>query len=355
MKKIISIIGAIFLVIIIQKSADASYTSVLSYALKNDAGLFFSCTADFEEGNKLITVSDNEDGFIIRVYSEDGETAKDDEIMVPAGKGNSLYVVRDGYIKLMLCIDKRYTLYTMRESRFIPEPVKGNEEILRPIIEYSAIGANHFGNKAENIYYLINSLKEKNIEELKVRDIQGYIADAELGMIRRTITAAADMMSFDCRNFDDLKAMKYILNTSRNFEIIVPVKPVISINKNDNVNLVSQSYADYIAKNIFGFTPQKPYINELTSKGYCVNGKYYCYTPAFNVYFSTEIKDIRGIYEVGRNMYYVIFRDIYTEGNKVIPEYSYAVLKREDMWFKVLKLEMGGEPIDKFSDFSLAN
>lgn len=348
MKKIAVIFTVIIFAVFNSSVAYASYVNVLLQELNEDEGLFFSCIAEFEEGEKLITVSDTGIGFSVRAYDDEDGTELCDELNFTAG-GNNVYrlsVVRDGFIKLMAEINNKKVIYNMIEGRFMPE-LAGNEEIIEPIAEYSINKVNYFGHSRDNIYYLINRLQEKRLISYSFRDIKENLSKEETESIGRTVTAAADIMSFDSHSFNELRLMNYILNTSRNFEIVSPIKSYASVNKADNINLVNKEFADYVAENIFGFIPPKPYVNELVTKGYCVNEGYYYYKPMFNVYFSTEIKDIRKIYDLGGGIYYVVFRDIYTEGERSIPEYSFAVVKNEGEHYKILRLEMGKELIEE--------
>ena len=63
--------------------------------------------------------------------------------------------------------------------------------------------------------------------------------------------------------------------------------------------------------------------------------------PAFNIYYSTELRDIKAVYDLGGGIYYTVFTDIYTEGSTSVPEYSFAVIKAENNGFRMLRIGMG--------------
>ena len=162
--------------------------------------------------------------------------------------------------------------------------------------------------------------------------------------ITKTLTACADVMRFNIRNYDYDKLFKYVLYTQKNFQILTDSPADTGNSSNlgyNNVKLVNSDYIDYIMTRIFRITPEKPPVNELLERGFCYNDGYYYYNGGFGVYFATEIADIKGVYDIGGGVTFVVFSDIYYEGNTRTPEYSFAILQNTENGYSLLRLGMG--------------
>ena len=162
--------------------------------------------------------------------------------------------------------------------------------------------------------------------------------------ITKTLTACADVMRFNIRNYDYDKLFKYVLYTHKNFQILTDIPADTGNSSNlgyNNVELVNSDYIDYIMTRIFRITPEKPPVNELLERGFCYNDGYYYYNGGFGVYFATEIADIKGVYDIGGGVTFVVFSDIYYEGNTRTPEYSFAILQNTENGYSLLRLGMG--------------
>ena len=162
--------------------------------------------------------------------------------------------------------------------------------------------------------------------------------------ITKTLTACADVMRFNIRNYDYDKLFKYVLYTHKNFQILTDIPADTGNSSNlgyNNVKLVNSDYIDYIMTRIFRITPEKPPVNELLERGFCYNDGYYYYNGGFGVYFATEITDIKGVYDIGGGVTFVVFSDIYYEGNTRTPEYSFAILQNTENGYSLLRLGMG--------------
>ena len=162
--------------------------------------------------------------------------------------------------------------------------------------------------------------------------------------ITKTLTACADVMRFNIRNYDYDKLFKYVLYTHKNFQILTDIPADTGNSSNlgyNNVKLVNSDYIDYIMTRIFRITPEKPPVNELLERGFCYNDGYYYYIGGFGIYFATEIVDIKGVYDIGGGVTFVIFSDIYYEGNTRTPEYSFAILQNTENGYSLLRLGMG--------------
>ena len=162
--------------------------------------------------------------------------------------------------------------------------------------------------------------------------------------ITKTLTACADVMRFNIRNYNYDKLFKYVLYTHKNFQILTDI-PADTGNSSksgyNNVTLVNSDYIDYIMTRVFRITPEKPPVNELLERGFCYNDGYYYYIGGFGVYFATKIVDIKGVYDIGGGVTFVIFSDIYYEGDTITPEYSFAILQNTENGYSLMRLGMG--------------
>lgn len=162
--------------------------------------------------------------------------------------------------------------------------------------------------------------------------------------ITKTLTACADVMRFNIRNYDYDKLFKYVLYTHKNFQILTDIPADTGNSSNlgyNNVTLVNSDYIDYIMTRVFRITPEKPPVNELLERGFCYNDGYYYYIGGFGIYFATEIVDIKGVYDIGGGVTFVIFSDIYYEGDTRTPEYSFAILQNTENGYSLMCLGMG--------------
>ena len=162
--------------------------------------------------------------------------------------------------------------------------------------------------------------------------------------ITKTLTACADVMRFNIRNYDYDKLFKYVLYTHKNFQILTDIPADTGNSSNlgyNNVKLVNSDYIDYIMTRVFRITPEKPPVNELLERGFCYNDGYYYYIGGFGIYFATEIVDIKGVYDIGGGVIFVVFGDIYYEGDTRTPEYSFAILQNTENGYSLMRLGMG--------------
>lgn len=162
--------------------------------------------------------------------------------------------------------------------------------------------------------------------------------------ITKTLTACADVMRFNIRNYDYDKLFKYVLYTHKNFQILTDIPADTGNSSNlgyNNVKLVNSDYIDYIMTRVFRITPEKPPVNELLERGFCYNDGYYYYIGGFGVYFATKIVDIKGVYDIGGGVTFVVFGDIYYEGDTRTPEYSFAILQNTENGYSLMRLGMG--------------
>ena len=91
----------------------------------------------------------------------------------------------------------------------------------------------------------------------------------------------------------------------------------------------------------FEIIPEKPPVNALLERGYCYCDGAYLYTDKYDVSYRTDVGDFAGIYDIGNNIHYCIFKDTYTENGIKKPEYSYCILENCGDYFCVLEIGMG--------------
>lgn len=219
------------------------------------------------------------------------------------------------------------------------------------------------GTNIENIPRFLNSLKEETIAGYPFSNKVNIISEADLSAIRSTLTACADIMSFDIQNYDYDTLFRYILYTHQNFRILCDIDPLSGSSSSlgyNNVSIVSSEYIDYIMNNIFRITPEKPPVNNLMNRSFCYSGGYYFYTGGFSKYFATEIRDISAVYDMGGGVVFTVFSDIYSEEGKSTPEYSFALLQKTGSSYSLLRLGMGenlpsADEVRKYSPFFMYN
>lgn len=194
-----------------------------------------------------------------------------------------------------------------------------------------------------SVFSLLKSLKNRRIRESEHYNAVNDIDEETKSKIVTLLASCADIMSFDVNAPDPDRLMRYVMCTNENFTALTDIKP--RSGGDGGINYVSTEFIDYIISNVFRVEPVTPGVDELVTRGYCLNGALYYYSDMFNVDFSTEILDIIAVYELGGGVYYVIFSDVYHRGETEIEEYSFAVVRTsENSIGSVLRLGMG-EPL----------
>lgn len=194
------------------------------------------------------------------------------------------------------------------------------------------------------VFAMPTKTNDEIIADYPFRNRVNELSVSEKQEITKTLTACADVMRFNIRNYDYDKLFKYVLYTHKNFQILTDIPADTGNSSNlgyNNVKLVNSDYIDYIMTRIFRITPEKPPVNELLERGFCYNDGYYYYIGGFGIYFATEIVDIKGVYDIGGGVTFVIFSDIYYEGNTRTPEYSFAILQNTENGYSLMRLGMG--------------
>ena len=194
------------------------------------------------------------------------------------------------------------------------------------------------------VFAMPTKTNDEIIADYPFRNRVNELSVSEKQEITKILTACADVMRFNIRNYDYDKLFKYVLYTHKNFQILTDIPADTGNSSNlgyNNVKLVNSDYIDYIMTRVFRITPEKPAVNELLERGFCYNDGYYYYIGGFGIYFATEIVDIKGVYDIGGGVTFVIFSDIYYEGNTRTPEYSFAILQNTENGYSLMRLGMG--------------
>lgn len=194
------------------------------------------------------------------------------------------------------------------------------------------------------VFAMPTKTNDEIIADYPFRNRVNELSVSEKQEITKTLTACADVMRFNIRNYNYDKLFKYVLYTHKNFQILTDIPADTGNSSNlgyNNVTLVNSDYIDYIMTRVFRITPEKPPVNELLERGFCYNDGYYYYIGGFGVYFATKIVDIKGIYDIGGGVTFVIFSDIYYEGDTITPEYSFAILQNTENGYSLMRLGMG--------------
>ena len=194
------------------------------------------------------------------------------------------------------------------------------------------------------VFAMPTKTNDEIIADYPFRNRVNELSVSEKQEITKTLTACADVMRFNIRNYNYDKLFKYVLYTHKNFQILTDIPADTGNSSNlgyNNVTLVNSDYIDYIMTRVFRITPEKPPVNELLERGFCYNDGYYYYIGGFGVYFATKIVDIKGVYDIGGGVTFVVFNDIYYEGDTRTPEYSFAILQNTENGYSLMRLGMG--------------
>ena len=194
------------------------------------------------------------------------------------------------------------------------------------------------------VFAMPTKTNDEIIADYPFRNRVNELSVSEKQEITKILTACADVMRFNIRNYNYDKLFKYVLYTHKNFQILTDIPADTGNSSNlgyNNVKLVNSDYIDYIMTRVFRITPEKPPVNELLERGFCYNDGYYYYIGGFGVYFATKIVDIKGVYDIGGGVIFVVFGDIYYEGDTRTPEYSFAILQNTENGYSLMRLGMG--------------
>lgn len=217
---------------------------------------------------------------------------------------------------------------------------------ITPVIGYENQRITLYDNDVNSIYSFFNSLKLAKINSMKLNNRVDIISEEERENILALLSACADIMKYDSRNYDYDTLMKYLLCTHQNFAGLIGMDPQSAQAQDipgfEDISIVSGDYIDNILTTVFKIEPEHPSINELINRGYCYSGGLYYYKNIFSVDFHTDIHDLNAVYYLGGNIYYVIFTDTYYENGTSTPEYSFAIIRTSDtLPYSLIRIGMG--------------
>lgn len=349
MKKTAVFVMIFMLMFTLTVSAAENLESVLGDEIKEQGlwngkkGIIFADKVNFEEESLLVVSVENTD-VICKVYNNtDGIQLTDTLILNCAAGVCRLVEVKSGE-KCYLMFSRGGTdeFYTIRNDAFITESVTDYFPVTG--IAVSGKGKITPSSSRDKIFNFLNRLKEETIASYSLTNKINQLDSGEADRIKLTLTACADIMTFDIKDYDYDRLFKYVLYTHENFKILTDIPSDTGESGTlgySSVHLTGGDYIDYIMRSVFRVEPEKPPVNALTNRGFCYNDGYYLYTGGFNAYFSTEIKDLVAAFDLGGGVIYVVFSDIYSQGDDKFYEYSYAILQKSGEGYSLLRLGMG--------------
>lgn len=367
----------IFIILILLPStvlASPQFDKVLSEKIgeygvfSGNEGLIYAGERNFENSNSLFIVYVAESAIKCESYDNTDGIQFTDELNFPYG-GNNAYrlatVKKDGldYVMLSSTVNSKTTVEFFK--------LENDTFVRADNIEYDSITYITGYEKgkivpyvsSKNIFNFLNTLKERTLSDYPFPNRVNIISADDSQDIKRTLTACADIMSFDIKNYDYDTLFKYVLYTHKNFQILTDIPADSGSSSSlgyNSVSIVRSDFIDYVMQSIFRITPEKPPVNNLLNRGFCYSDGYYYYTGGFTTFFATEIIDLIGVYDIGGGVVFTVFSDIYSENDSQTPEYSFAVLQKTGGAYSLLRLGMGenlpsAEDIRQYSPFSTYN
>ncbi len=349
--------------------ASPSFDSVLSEKIKEygifggDDGIVYAGEKNFENRRSLFIVRVTETSFVCEVYDDVDGIQLTDSIefsFKTDGSCGLAAVKKNGADFIMFSSDSKTSgeYFTLQNDAFTKVNPGGYDSII--YIASGEKGKITAHVKSSEVQRFLNSLKEDTIAGYPFSNKVNTIPAEDAEMIRTTLTACADVMKFDIKNYDYDSFFKYVLYTHNNFRILTDIDPMTGNSSSlgyNNVSIVSSDFIDWVIENVFRVAPEKPPVNSLTSRGFCYGGGYYYYTGGFNAYFGTDVRELECVYDLGGGVTFVVFSDIYYENDSETPEYSFAVLQKTDGKYSVLRLGMGenlpsADEVKKYSPLS---
>lgn len=360
MKKILLLIP-FFLIIntLTVYAVSPEYDKILDSRIKElgvydgESGIAYSSIENFSDSHNILFVAYIANGALsCEIYNDMDGIQKIDSLafnyggtgsykMSIAHKGTESYLIMESKSG-----DKTISeFFSVIDDRFKKiAPV--DYENITPIIGYANQKTTSYSNNAHTVYNFLNGLKLAKISSMKLNNSIETLSADEKENIRALLAACADVMKFDKYNYDYDTLMKYILCTHRNFAQLININSESDNQQNslgfENISIVNGEFIDNILTSVFRMSPEHPPVNALIERGFCYNNGLYYYKNIFNTDFHTEIRDLIAAYDLGGNIFYVIFTDIYYEDDKPTPEFSFAIVQKNDILpYSLIRIGMG--------------
>ena len=324
-------------------------------------GVIYADTIEFETLS-LLTVTAEGSDIRCEVYDDtDGLQLTDTLTLSCTGaRACRLLTVKSGGKNfLMFSRGSENEFYTIENDAFITLPV--TDYYPAAAIAASENGKITMLSEENSVYNFLNRLKAEHIKSYAFTNKINSLQAEERVKIKTTLSACADIMRFDIKNYDYDTLFKYILYTHKNFRVLTDIDPESAESSAlgyNSVHLVSAEFIDYIMENVFRLNAEKPPVNSLVTRGFCYNNGFYLYSGGFDMYYATDISELIATYDLGGNVVYVIFSDMYYEGDTKTPEYSFALLQKTGESYSLLRLGMGEallseDEVKAYSPFSV--
>lgn len=181
-----------------------------------------------------------------------------------------------------------------------------------------------------------------------------YLSQNENDSILLLLRASADIMNYDCHDYDIHKLTRYVLYTKNNFKVL-GYQPVSENSSDTLLKYCDVEFVDSVLYNVFRLSPEKPPADMLTKYYYYFSNGLYYYSGGFDTYFATDVIGISEVYKISDDTYYVIFPNMYTEGNTSPRlEFSSAIVSNDSLGYYIKRIDMNSEPLsaDALSEYS---
>ena len=351
MKKVIILLFLILISLSPSSYASAKFDEVLSGKIseygvfENGQGVVYAGEKNFENRISLFIVYITPSAITCEVYDDGDGIQLTDSLNIPynAGSAYRLAAVTYGGRNYLLLKSGTSTEFFAVQNDAFTRVEEFDYDTIQYIAGIEQGKAVSFVSPV-SVHSFLNALKEKTIADYTFVNRINSLDPEDAKNIRAVLSACADIMRFDIKNYDYDTLFKYVLYTHKNFQILTDLPAGSSSSSSlgyNDVSIVNSDFIDFVMENIFRLTPEKPPVNNLLGRGFCYSDGYYYYTGGFDVYFATELGDLVAVYDIGGGVTFVVFTDIYYEGSKETPEYSFAVLQKTGGTYSLLRLGMG--------------
>lgn len=317
----------------------AEFDTLITDAVRNiglydgSNGIIYAASA--ENGNTLALITIENDSFIISAYGSDNEFI--DSVSFKF-EGNNKFVLKlsdTDTLSIILTVNSITECYSLINDSFVLSI--NSISSVKLVAEYSN-GKLHLANPPSEVYNIVNSERFRRISHIPYPE--QTLSEAELQRITTLLKSCADIVDYSEQS-DINDITRRILYTSENFNILVNQKSSTQC-INRSLYMCDYAFISNAAYTAFRINSPKPAVNMFSDLKYCFNNNYYYFTDVYTNFFSTQFNGIYKTYNLGDNLIYIVFADVYTEsGLGNIPEYSSAVIAKDSQGFYIKSLHMG--------------